>query len=112
MNNLTLFVNNQAVFECDRDMTIEDNKRAFLDKMDSDMSRGIKIQGELVSDPDAQQRAKFMVMNLIKALQQDNQAVIQASCAYLVKRLPNLLEVQVKETGNKIDIELVYEQLN
>jgi len=112
MNNLTLYVNDQTVFECNREMSIEADKLAFLDKMDSDMRRGIKIQGELISDPDIQQRAKFIVMNLMKALQQDNQAVIQASCAYLVNRLPGLVEVQVNDVGNKIDIELVEEQLN
>ena len=112
MNNLTIFVNDQAAFECDREIAIDEDRLAFLDKMDSDMSRGIKIQGELIQTPDAEQRAKFIVMNLIKALQQDNQAVIQVSCAYLVNRLPGLVEVQVNEVGSKIDIELVLEQLN
>ena len=111
MKSLTILVNNQTVFEYDRDMTIEADKLTFLDKMDSDMRRGIKIQGELISDPDTQQRAKFVVMNLIKALQQDNQAVIQASCAYLVHRLPDLVEVQVNDVGSKLDIELVDEGL-
>ena len=112
MNNLTIFVNKQAVAEYDRDTAIEEDKLTFLDKMDSDMNRGIKIQGELIQTPDAEQRAKFIVMNLIKALQQDNQAVIQVSCAYLVNRLPGLVEVQVNEVSSKIDIELVLEQLN
>ena len=112
MKSLTILVNNQTVFEYDRDMTIEADKLTFLDKMDSDMRRGIKIQGELIRDPDTQQRARFIVMNLIKALQQDNEAVIQASCAYLLNRRPGLVEVQVNEVGSKIDIELVYERLN
>lgn len=112
MDNLTIFVNKQPVFECDRDMPMPDDKLAFLDKMDSDMGRGIKIQGELIRDPDVQQRAKFMAMNLIKALQQDNQAVIQASCAYLVNRLPGLVEVQVNEEGRQINIEFVEERPN
>lgn len=107
MNNLTIFVNNQPVFEYDRETTLAEDKRTFLENMDSDMSRGIKIQGELISEPDTQQRAKFMVLNMIKAIQQDNQAVIQASCAYLVNRLPDLVEVQVNEEGSKINIELV-----
>jgi len=65
-----------------------------------------------MSDPDTEQRAKFIIMNLIKALRQDNQAVIQASGAYLVNRLPGLAEVQVNDVGSKIDIELVYDRLN
>ena len=42
---------------------------AFLGRMDSDMESGITVQGELIVKPDAQQRATFVVMNLIKGLQ-------------------------------------------
>ena len=112
MSDLTLFVNNEAVFECDRDSSLTDDKLSFLDKMDSDMSRGVTIQGELISEPDNQQRARFVVMNLIKGIHQDNQAVIQSSSAYLVNRIPRLIEVHVTEEGSKIHIELVEEKLN
>ena len=110
MNKLTVFINNEVVFEFDRDITVDDQQLAFLDRMDSDMDSGIRIQGELLQNPDMQQRATFVVMNLIRALQQDNEAVISASCTYLVNRHPNLTEVHAYDHENSIKVELVDEE--
>ena len=82
---------------------------AFFDSMDSDMDSGIKIHGELLLDPDVRQRATFIVMNLIKALQQGNEAVISASCAYLVNRHPALIEVHANNHNRAVKIELIEE---
>lgn len=109
MNKLAVFINNEIVFEFDRDISFEDQQLAFLDRMDSDMEKGIKIKGELLVNPDSQQRATFVVMNLIKALQQDNEAVITASCAYLVNRHPALTEVHANDQDNAVKIEFVEE---
>ena len=43
MNKLAIYVNEQTVCEYDEDMHIEDEKLVFLDNMDTDMERGIKI---------------------------------------------------------------------
>ena len=109
MQELTVFINEQVVYEFNRDISFEEQQLTFLDKMDSDMERGIKIRGELIAQPDSQQRATFVVMNLIKALQQDNDAVIEASCAYLVNRDPALIEVHANDSDNSINIELINE---
>ena len=110
MKKLTIFANDQVAHEFDRETIFEEQQLAFLDKIDSDMDRGIKIHGELITQPDQKQRATFVVMNLIKALQQDNEAIISASCAYLVNRLPRLVEVHATDSGNIINIELIEEQ--
>ena len=110
MNKLAVLINNEIVFEFDRELSFADQQLAFLDKMDSDMDSGIKIHGELLANPDSQQRASFVVMNLIKALQQDNEAVITASCAYLVNRFPRLIEVQANDHGKSVKIELIDEE--
>ena len=80
MDKLAVIVNNEIVFEFNKDLTFEDQQLTFLDTMDSDMDSGIKIHGELLLKPDARQRATFVVMNLIKTLQQGNEAVVSASC--------------------------------
>jgi hypothetical protein len=48
-------------------------------------------------------------MNLIKALQQGNGAVISASCAYLVNRHPALIEVHANDHDRAVKIELIEE---
>jgi len=112
MNKLSVFVNNELVFEYDRDISLEEQQLTFLDKMDADMAKGIKIQGELVKTPDEQQRLTFMVMNLIKGLKQDNEAVISSSSAYLINRRPALIEVHVNDADKGLVIDFNDEQLN
>lgn len=112
MKKLTVFVNNESVFEYDSEITFDENQLAFLDKMDSDMENGIKIRGQLVTSPDSQQRLTFVAMNLIKGLQQDNQAVISSSCAYMINRHPELTEVHANDQDSSVNIELIYEQEN
>ena len=109
MKKLTIFANDQIAYEYDKDITLEQGQLAFLDKVDSDMDRGIKIQGKLISSPDSKQRATFVAMNLIRALQQDNQPIIYSSCAYLANRFPRLVEVHANDQGNTVNIELVEE---
>ena len=107
MNKLSIFVNQEVVFEYDRDDILDEQKMSFLDKMDADMDRGIKIQGEMITGANTQQRARFVAMNLIKALQQENNAAIAVSCAYLSNRDPSLLEVHANDHDNTVAIEFV-----
>lgn len=107
MKQINVFVNDEKVFGYDKETTFEENQLTYFDKMDGDMDKGIKILGELITDPDTRQRATFIVMNLIKALQQDNQAILSASCAYLNNRMPDLAEVHVNDHEAEIHIEFM-----
>jgi len=109
MKKLTFFINEEVVYEHDREISFEQQQLEFLDKMDKDMESGIKIRGELTIHPDLQQRTTFVVMNLIKGLQQDNDAVIFSSCAYLINRHPELIEVHANDHEDTISINLVNE---
>ena len=109
MNIITFFVNDQLVFEYDRDTVLQNEQLDFLDKMDTDMDRGVKIRGELLSDPDSQQRATFVALNLLRAMQQENQGAIAVSCAYLSTRLPGLHEVHVSNEEGAVTVELLEE---
>lgn len=109
MRALKLFINEQLVFEYDRDTELSDKQLEFLDKMDSDMARGIKINGELLPRPDTHQCAKFVALNLIKALRQENSAAVSVSSAYLSNRLPTLNEVHAKDQGDSIALDFIYD---
>lgn len=109
MKTISLVVNDQLAYEYDRETALNEDQLGFLDKMDNDMGRGIKIQGEEIKSPDSRQRARFVAMNLIKALQQENEAAISVSWAYLATRLPGLLEVKVNDDDGKVMISLVEE---
>lgn len=109
MKKLTFFINEEVVYEYNREITFEQQQLEFLDKMDIDMDKGIKIRGEYSIHPDLHTRTTFVVMNLIKAIQQDNDAAIAASFAYLVNRHPDLIEIHANDIDDTIGIKLVNE---
>ncbi|MFW2439821.1 MAG: hypothetical protein ACN4GR_10655 [Arenicellales bacterium] len=51
---LTIFANDQFVYEVDRDKTLTDEQFSFLDDIDRSMDRGIKLYGELILQRDSQ----------------------------------------------------------
>lgn len=109
MKLLTILLNDQIAYTFDRDTQLEDQQLAFLDRMDKDMDSGIKFQTELVTTPDNKQRARFVAMNLIRALQQDDNAKTFALCAYLSNRLPALVEVRASDHAAGVNIDFVEE---
>jgi len=86
---LTIYINDEVIFDYDGAIDLEQSQVEFLEKMDTDMNRGIKLQSKAIDNPDTDQRAMFVVMNLIRALQQENNAVITVSCAYLTHKNPS-----------------------
>jgi len=109
MNKLNLFVNEQPAFEYDSSTELDDRQLAFLDKMDQEMERGFKIYGEMIVEPDVKQKATFVTMNLLRALQQEDNIRIAVSCAYLATRLPHVVEVHARDQDDRIAIEFVEE---
>ena len=110
MKKLSVLINDENIFEFDRELSLVEEQLVFLDKIDSDMKKGIKVNGELFISPDKQQRATFVAMNLLKALQQENDAIITASCVYLINRFPQLIEVHANNHDNTIKIDLIEEE--
>ncbi|MDH5785059.1 MAG: hypothetical protein OEZ16_05540 [Chromatiales bacterium] len=106
MGTLTVIVNGEAAYEYDKGIELEPAQLEFLDRMDQDMSRGLKIHGKLINNPDTQQRATFVALNLIKALMQRDEARIRLSCGYLVSRQPELYEVEARDGEGVVNITL------
>ena len=102
-------MNDQQVFEYDRTTKLDDRQMEFLDRMDDGMSRGIRVYGHLITAPDVKQKATFVAMNLLKALQQEDQTRAVVSCAYLSTRLPHVVEVQARDQDDQIYIEFIEE---
>jgi hypothetical protein len=109
MNKLNLYINDQLTFKYDRSTQLDDKQQAFLDNMDKGMDSGFRIHGEMIAKPDVKQKATFVTMNLLKALQQEDEARILVSCAYLVSRLPHVVEVHARDQEDHIMIEFVEE---
>jgi hypothetical protein len=107
-NKLTVVLNGQAVIEYDRNIRLPGHQREFLDKMDMDMDKGIEMNGQSAAKPDLGVRAQYIAMHLIQAIQNDNESMISAMCAYLANRLPDLKKVIADEQGEKFTVDLVF----
>ncbi|MFP3874996.1 MAG: hypothetical protein ACLFQT_03145 [Thiohalophilus sp.] len=107
---LRLKIDGDTVLEFDRNTRLPGRQRDFLDKMDEDMDRGIELADEHIAEPDSLQRAHYVAMHLLKAFDEDNQAMITASCAYLVQRVPALNTIEVQNRGEQTLLQLILDQ--
>lgn len=109
MGLLNIIINDQLAFKYDRSTVLDDKQLAFIEQMDRDMDRGIRMYGELITEPNSKQKASFVAMNLVKGLQQEDNARIEVSCAYLSNRLPHVVEVHARDLDGRVNIEFVEE---
>ena len=107
---LVVLVNGEVQLEYDRGKALPESQLRYLDRMDRQMDAGVRLGADWVDQPDTQQRAKFVAMHLVEALQQDNEPSIAASCAYLANRLPDLKQVRAKLLGVGVSLELVFDK--
>jgi hypothetical protein len=108
-NVMAVLLDGVAQLEYDREKLLPDHQAAYLDKMDEKMAQGIAIGDEEIKDPDINQRAQFVVANLLHALKTDNEQVAGAMCSYLALRLPDLKQVKINEQNGDVSIEFDYE---
>ena len=110
-NKLAVLINGEAVLEYDRDVTLTDTQRESLKKMDSKMDNGFELAGEKINEPDKNQRFQFIAMNLIQSLlNEENEALIAASTAYLAENLPDLKQVTADDRSGQMVIDLVFDK--
>jgi len=108
-NVMGVLLDGVAQLEYDREKLLPDHQAAYLDKMDEKMSEGISIGDKEIKDPDINQRAQFVVANLLHAIKSDNEQVAGAMCSYLAIRLPDLKQVKINEQNGEVSIEFDYE---
>ena len=108
-NVMGVLLDGVAQLEYDREKLLPDHQAAYLDKMDEKMADGINIGDQVIKDPDINQRAQFVVANLLHAIKTDNEQVAGAMCSYLAIRLPDLKQVKINEQHGEVSIESDYE---
>ena len=107
---LTVLVDDQVHLEYDRNKPLPEKQLAYLGRMERQMDGGIRLGSGRVEQPDQLQRAQFVAIQLIKALQQGDDALVAACCAYLANRLPDMQQVKARLTGAGFAIELVFDE--
>lgn len=107
---LVVLINGESQLEYDRGKPLPESQLQYLDRMDEQMNAGIRLASEWVEHPDGLQRAKFVAMHLVDALQQGHEAPVAASCAYLASRLPDLKQIKARLLGAGFSVELVFDK--
>lgn len=109
-DQLVIVFNGEAQMHYDRGKPLPDHQRRFLDKMDAELQQGISINGQYVENPQLPQRAQFAALNLIQAIESNEEQKAAAMCAYLAVFLPDLKQVKAEQNAEGIFIDLVFDQ--
>ncbi|MEE9422636.1 MAG: hypothetical protein V3V50_05715 [Gammaproteobacteria bacterium] len=107
--NLTVVVNGDSVLEYDRGKELPIHQQSYLNRMDTQMDAGVMLGGQYFQAPDQLQRAQFVAVNLVEALQQDNEPLTAASCAYLAARIPELKQIKAELNDEGMQVDLVFD---
>lgn len=107
---LGVLVDDQPQFEFDRSKPVPDQHLAYLAQMDSKMDHGVTLQGQSISDPDMDARARFVAANLANALAQGKDKLAMAMIAWLGVRRPELKQVRISPGEMGMTVDLDYEQ--
>lgn len=109
----TLFavlLNGIAQIEYDRNKPLPAYQAAYLEKMDKKMDGGILIDNTTIEHPDLSQRAQFVAANLHAAIKSDDEEMTAALCTWLANRLPDLQQLRFEEDGDRVSIDLVFDE--
>ena len=109
-NMMAVFLNGIAQLEYDRNKLMPDHQAAYLDKMDTKMDKGIMVGEATIVNPDINQRAQFITANLLSAMKSNDEEMTAALCTWLANRLPDLKQVKIDEEGDRIAIDLVFDE--
>lgn len=109
-NILAVLLNGIAQLEYDRDKPLSEYQTSYLDAMDAKMDAGIDIDGQLIEQPDINQRVQFVAANMLNAMKNDEEGMTSALCSYIASRLPDLKQVKITEDDNSVTIDLVFDE--
>ena len=82
----------------------------YLDRLDQKMDAGIELSGLHIQQPDALQRAQFIAVHLVQAVQAGNEAQAAVTCAYLANRIPDLKQVRATTRAGLLSFDLVFDK--
>ena len=111
MNTLfAVLLNGIAQIEYDRNKPLPPHQAAYLDKMDKKMEAGISIDNATIENPDLHQRAQFVAANLLSTMKSNDEEMTAALCTWLANRLPDLQQLRFEEDGDRVSIDLVFDE--
>ena len=109
-NMMAVLLNGVAQLEYDRDKPLTDYQSTYLEKMDAKMDEGFEIDGRFIENPDDNEKAQFVVSNLVSAMKQDNAGLTSALCTYIADGMPDLKQLKIDEQNGEVTIDFVFDE--
>ena len=107
-DTLRLVLDAEQVLSYDRRQRLPGIQRRFLDQMDADMDRGIRLQDVQIENPEPEQRLHYVALTLVHAVLDANDNLKLACCAYLADRYPDLAQVVARQDSDNIHLQLEF----
>ncbi|MBI5040387.1 MAG: hypothetical protein HZB57_04080 [Gammaproteobacteria bacterium] len=105
---LAIYRNGVLAHEFDKRAALERMQFAYVQRMDADMDRGIRLNGEQIRSPAQAQRNQFVIGQLLDALGINDSRSIVMLCRYLAQHAPDLDVIRVEEDEDNYHVDLVY----
>lgn len=107
---LVVVVDGVSQLEYVRATPLAPGQRDYLDRLDQGMDAGIELGAQHIDAPNPLQRAQFIALQLLQAVQAGNEAVAAATCAYLANRIPDLKQVRASTRAGLLSFDLVFDK--
>ncbi len=107
---LTVVLNGASQLEYDRSKDLSQDLLQYLTRMDKQMDQGIQLDGQYIAMPDGLQRARFVALQLLQAVQGENESMAAATCSYLAVRIPELKQVRAEVKEGHTSLDLVFDR--
>ncbi len=112
---VSFLLEGQEVLTYDRSIALTDQQKNYLEDMDKTLEEGFMLAGQKVEQPDLEQKTQFVALNLVQALQKEDDKTAIILFSYLVDRMPELKQAKARvkesESGNKIGIEFIFDEI-
>ena len=109
--SLVVVLDGVSQLEYRRSTPLDEAQSRYLDRMDLRMDQGIALSGVQITAPDALQRAQFVALQLLQAVQAGEEPVAAATLAYLADRMPDMKQVRATTRGGLLSFDLVFDRV-
>jgi hypothetical protein len=109
-DSLVVVLDGVSQLEYRHGTVLAEQQIAYLDQLDQRMDGGIELGGLRIESPDILQRAQYVSLQMLQAVESGNESVAAATCTYLANRLPDLKQVRAITRGGQLTFDLVFDR--
>ena len=107
---MVVVIDGLSQLEYDRARPLPEQQQMALDRMDRKMDQGIELPAGHLESPNALQRAQFVALQLVQAVEDGNETMAAATCAYLAVRVPELQQVKAEHQPTGLHLDLIFDR--